>query len=143
MKLNEFELNIDAIDGGVWIDDPADEAGFKIRVKGRRTSAYQKAQGVALTKARKTSRKRDLDIPTVQRIDSELVSKHCLMDWDNMFADDGSKIAYSSELAMKLMTERKYQPFQDFVKAAVDRVDENDLDDVEDIKGKLEPSSIT
>jgi hypothetical protein len=44
-------------------------------------------------------------------------------------------------LAKKLMEEREYGPFQDFVKYAVDRVDENDLEDIEDLKGNSAPSS--
>lgn len=139
MNLNEFELNLDAIDTGVWIDDPADEQGFAVRVKGRRASTYQKAQGAALTKARKTSRKREIDVTTIQRIDNELVAKHCLLDWKNFYNGD-QLIPYSEDLAKKLMTERKYQPFQDFVKLAVDRVDENDLEDIEDIE-KNSPAS--
>jgi hypothetical protein len=140
MKLNDFELNLDAIDSGVWIDDPADDQGFAVRVKGRRTSAYQKAQGAALTKARKLSRKREIDVSTIQRIDNELVAKHCLLDWKNFFNGD-APIAYSPELAEKLMTDRKYQPFQEFVKLAVDRVDENDLEDVEELEKNSVPSS--
>jgi len=135
-------MNLDAIDSGVWIDDPADDAGFAVRVKGRRTSAYQKAQGAALTKARKVSRKREIDVATIQRIDNELVAKHCLMDWKNFFNGD-QEIPYSEELAKTLMTDRKYQPFQDFVKMAVDRVDENDLEDVEEIEKNSAPSLIS
>jgi hypothetical protein len=131
MKLNELELNLDAIDTGVWITDPADDAGFAVKVKGRRCKAYQKGQTAALTKARKTSRKRDIEISVLQKIDNEQVANHCLLDWKNMFGADGNPMPYNTELAMKLMTDRKYAPFQDFVKSAVDRVDENDLEDVE------------
>ena len=141
MKLNELELNLDAIDTGVWVDDPADDDGFAVRVKGRRCNGYQKGQTAALTKARKTSRKRDIEISVIQKIDNEQVAKHCLLDWKNFFDDNGQPIPYSAELAQKLMTDRKYQPFQDFVKSAIDRVDENDLEDVEDIQKNSQPSS--
>jgi len=143
MKLNECELNLDAIDTGVWITDPADDAGFAVRVKGRRSPGYQKGQTSALTKARKTSRKRDIEISVLQKIDNDQIAKHCLLDWKNFFDDNDQPIPFSQDLATKLMTERKYQIFQDFVKSAIDRVDENDLEDVEDIQKNSQPSSIT
>ena len=135
MKLSEAKLNLNAIDTVVWVEDPADDAGFAVRVKGRRCMAYQKGQTAALTKARKTSRKRDIEISVLQKIDNEQVAKHCLLEWRNLFDDNGQQVLYSAELAQKLMTDREYQPFQDFVKSAIDRVDENDLDDVEAIQG--------
>ncbi len=142
MKLNDVSLNLDAIDSGVWVDDPADDAGFAVRVKGRRCAGYQKGQASALTKARKTSRKRDIEIAVIQKIDNEEIVKHCLLDWKNFFDDNGQQIPYSKELATKLMTDRLYQPFQEFVKSAIERVDENDLEDIEDIQKNSQPSSI-
>ena len=141
MKLNEVELNLDAIDTGVWIDDPADDAGFAVRVKGRRCNEYQKEQTRRLTVARKASRNRDIEISVLQKIDNETVAKVCLLEWKNLFDDNGVQIAFNKELALKLMTDRKYGPFQDFVKSAIDRVDQNDLEDIEAIEGNSQPSS--
>ena len=142
MKLSESKLNLAAIDTGVWIKDPADDEGFAVLVKGRRSKDYQRAQGAALAKARKASRKREIDVATLQQMDSELVGKYCLLDWKNLVDDNGQIIPYTSELAKKLMEDREYGLFQEFVKYAVDRVDENDLEDVEEIKGNSAPSSL-
>lgn len=124
MKLSDLTLDVNKVDEGVWRDVPGDEDGFRVLIRGRRSDAYKKAQGKAMRATRRSlGRNQERLMDHVTRIDNECIAKHCLLGWERFFDAKGKEIPYSEEFSKELMTERRYEPFQEIVKDLIDELD--------------------
>ena len=132
MKLTDVTLNIAKVDEGEWRDVPGDEDNLRFFLCGRRSRAYQDAQNKAVFRAQRTLGRKRQDLMKAMRvIDNECVAEHCLLGWENFLDGKGKPIPYSAEFAKELMTQRKYEPFQEIVKDLVDQIDAG-YDDAEE-----------
>lgn len=132
MRLNELTLDVAKVDEGEWKDVPGDADGLRFHLRGRRAKAYKHAYGKEMRKAQRTlARNQGALLEVMQRIDSECLAKHCVLDWGNFLDAHGERIPFTQEFADELMTERKYEPFQEMIKGLVDEID-NGYDDSEE-----------
>lgn len=139
MRLEELEVDVNKIDDGVWIDVPGDEDGMALKLRGRRSKAFKSAYSQALRKVTRAGRNRGNQLEQIQRVDSECLAEHCILDWKNFYAGDskrrGEEIPYSKEVAKQLMTSRKTEPFQELVGELVSQLDSGYDDSEEEIAG--------
>jgi len=137
MRLNQVTLDVEKLDEGEWRDIPGDPDGLQLLLRGRRSQQYKKAQGKALRRARRAmGRNQDGLIDAITKIDAECIAQHCLLGWRNFFDDEGGQVPFNPDLALSLMTERRYEPFQEMVRDAVDELDNATADMEDEIAGK-------
>jgi hypothetical protein len=138
MKLDELELNLVATDEGAWVEPIPNLEGVAFRVRGSEYGPYQKALRRAMThQGRKQRIQAALDVDTEQyeAISRSLAADHLLLGWRGIEDSDGNLLEFSPELAKRLMTERKYRPFQSGVLHAINMVDLNLLEHREEAEG--------
>jgi hypothetical protein len=137
MKLSNLKVDVDAIENGTWVSDIPNLPGVRFLVAGMESKAYKKAFAKEL-RTSTTRRERasgNVDTDRIQELQKRLVAKHCLLDWDGVDDDDGKPVPYDPKLALTLMTEPQYLPFQQGVFYAVGVVDSGDLEFVEETAG--------
>lgn len=124
MKLTDMELDLGAVDGGVWVSDIPDLEGVSFQVRGTEYGPYQAALRAEMLKTgRKQRLASTMDGARFEELTRKLIAKHLLMDWEGIEAADGTDFPYSPEAALTFMTDRKYRPIQRGVSYAIDLVD--------------------
>ena len=121
---------------GVWVPDPSDPDGFAVCVRSRNCADFQRAYNAALINAKKVFKAEATDPVVLDRLDRDLIADHCLVNWEHLTSGD-VEVPFSKELAKTLMTERRYEPFQDFVRHAVSRIDDHEREAIESIEENL------
>lgn len=127
---------VDLPNDGIWVEESNDPEGFAVCVKSRMHPAYQNAFAQRQIRARRTVAYTGSADDTTS-IDNELIAEYCLLNWKNFYNGD-VEIPYSKPLAFKLMTERRYSPFQDFIRGVVYQIDESDAQMARGIEENLE-----
>jgi len=132
MSILDYTLDLNAVDEGEWKPVIGDEDNLTLKLRGRRCEAYKKAQGKKMRSMRRSlGRNQGALVEHVQRIDLECIAEHCLLDWKNFLDQQKQQISYSEDMAKTLMTDRRYEPFQEIVKEMIDEID-NGYDDLEE-----------
>lgn len=136
MKLSELELNLDHVDGGVWVDEIPYLEGVRFRVRGSSFAPYKKALNKAMVSQSRYQRgPNQVDVEKFDALTRTLMNEHLLLDWDGIEDNMGAPLPYSPDLAKRFMTERVYEPVQRGVLYAIDMVDKNAVERREDIAG--------
>jgi hypothetical protein len=126
LKLSELAVDVDAIDNGVWVDEIPDLPGVRFLVRGSEYEPYKKALASFHTKSDiMKSRRGRLAQLQDQNVDTEKfvafmsakVAEHLLLGWD------GLDVGITPELALEVMTDRKWVNLKRGVMFAVEAVD--------------------
>jgi len=132
MSILDYTLDLNTVDEGEWKPVIGDEDNLTLKLRGRRCEAYKKAQAKKMRSMRRSlGRNQAALVEHVQRIDLECLAEHCLLDWKNFLDQQKQQIPFSEDMAKTLMTDRRYEPFQEIVKEMIDEID-NGYDDLEE-----------
>jgi len=137
MSILDYTLDLSSVDAGEWKPVIGDEDNLTLKLRGRRCEAYKKAQAKKMRNMRRSlGRNQAALVEHVQRIDLECIAEHCLLDWKNFLDQQKKQIPFSEDMAKTLMTDRRYEPFQEVVKEMIDEIDNGYDDSKEEVAEK-------
>lgn len=124
MDIKNFERNSDDVSAGLWVDEIPGMGDLRLKVRG-----LSSPEVVALRSRREMAEPPEsydkngrLKPEVLMRIFGEVLHEIVLLDWDNV-VENGKKLPYSKEQAIKWCTDRNFMPFADAVAHAASRVD--------------------
>lgn len=125
MDISEFDTDIEAVEGGRWIDNIPGRPGLRIKVRGLQSREFD----YALSRMRRETPRegRDRDGATLTP-EAESQAFYCalhesiLLDWDGL-TSNGEALKYDAALAKKWLTDPAKPKFRDVVVWAARVVD--------------------
>lgn len=116
MKLSQVKVDVVAIEQGQWVDDLPGMGDLRLKVRGSSNAdwrnLFNKMVGAV---PREKIRGNKIDPKEMDRIFATCLHKAALLDWDNLTdgpdEDHQTKVPYSSEMALKLLTAPEYVDF--------------------------------
>ena len=116
MKISEFEIDATAIEAGAW-RDAIGRPGLRFKLRGADNIDWRRMQAKLVADLpREKQLSAASDPADDDKITAKLLLETCLLDWEGL-EDDNGPIAYSKELATKLLTEPAFRPFRNSVLA--------------------------
>src|SRR5919206_1518829 len=100
MKLTDFEIDVDKLEQGDWVENIPDMGDLRLKVRGSGNSDYRALQQ-KLLRAVPRGQSRDGRVPpeVSDRITATLLLETVLLDWDGLVGDNDEPIPYSKEMA--------------------------------------------
>lgn len=133
MKLSDIELDLSAVDEGIWVHDIPDLPGVSFCVRGSEYIPYKKAMARFHTASAVTSTRRnrvaqlrstaDLDAEKFGEFMAEQVAKHLLIDWEGIEDDEGAAILPTPDMVLRALTDRSLAVLKRGIMFAVEVVD--------------------
>ena len=136
MKLSELQLDVEAVDNGIWVDS-SEFDGVSWYVRGTEYPPYQKALRTKMANMQKGRRTKlnGVAVDEFNHLTRDLMVEHCLLDWRGIDTDDGEPVSYSRELARAFMSDRKYSLLARDIMDAINTVDNTTADTREEVAG--------
>lgn len=133
MRLGDQKIDPIKLEQGDWVENIPEMGDLRLKVRGTRNKDWNRMQRVltdAVPKKKKVGGR--IADSEQERITVSLLLNTCLLDWSGLEGDDGQPIAYSKEMAGKLLTDLEYRNFRDAVIWAATVVAEQGAAEVED-----------
>lgn len=136
MELANYKRNSAAAAEGRWIDRIPGSPGLRLKVRGLSSLAAIACRRQKERQVQKTERERGGGFkPEVdQRITREVLHEAILLDWDGL-QNEGKPLAFSSEMAGKLLLDPDYDAFAGAVTWAASVVDSDNEEVAEEQAG--------
>lgn len=135
MDVKFLESDLEAINGGQWVDDIPGMGDLRIKVRGLQSEAYQNARNRRIRAASREDRtKNGLTEAAQRRITGEALAETVLLDWDGI-SDGGKKVKYDPKQALEWLTNPAFFRFYDAVVLSAVAVDNEDAYTIEDAAG--------
>jgi len=134
-SLSQFSVDVQRVDEGVWYEVPGAD-GLRLLIRSTRSKAYKAEQAKQMRELRSVAnRNPNLGIEMAQKIANACIAKASLLGWENLLDETGQPLPYTPETCKRVMTERKYEPFQDLVRECVGEIDNQMMEAVEEVSG--------
>ena len=112
MDLNEHRLDENKEIDGVWV--PLDTT-TEIKVARFLNTNHRKYINKAMEPYRKLNRAGKVPEDVSEKIEIEAIAKTILLDWSGL-TEKGKEVKYSTEEAVRILSNKKYSWFLDFVR---------------------------
>lgn len=134
MDLNDLRIDVSRQEDGGWVDNIPEMGDLRLRVRGLNNASWRKLQATLYNAVPRNKRPGGQVDPDEQdRITGICLRDTCLLDWDGV-TQNGEPVAYSRELANKLLTDPQFRKFREAVIWAAMTVAEQDAADAEDAR---------
>lgn len=129
MDISEFDTDVEAVEGGRWVDNIPGRPGIRLKVRGLDSQAFDYAISRIRREAPREDRDRDgISLkPEADRAAYYLaLHEAILLDWDGL-SSDGQQVVYDAALAKKWLTDPKRPKLRNAVVWAA-RVVDNEME---------------
>lgn len=120
MKISDLEEIGRRIEEGDWIGNLPGLAGLRLKVRGLRNSQFERLQAKLVRKAAPGGRR--LTIDESESITAECLLQTVLLDWDGLTGENDEPVAFSEDMARRLLTDPHFAAFKGAVIYAADVV---------------------
>lgn len=104
MKLSTIRAHVDRIESGGWVDDIPGFGDLRLKVRGISSTHARTLQKEALARVPEEQKAAGLTEEQQVAITGEMILGAILLGWENLTGDDEEVIAYSPEMAARLVT---------------------------------------
>jgi hypothetical protein len=138
MKLKDVVVDTARAEEGAWVNIIPEMEGLRIKTRGVNNKDWRKLQQRLIQSTpRKRRAQGNLDPEDFDRIMSECLLNHGLLDWDGLEDDDGNPLPYSREKAKLFLTDPDYRRFREAAAFAANQVADHSKEDLEEDAGNL------
>lgn len=131
MKLRSVTVNSTRANDGAWVSGLQGMDDLKLRVRGFTYEPYRATLAAETSKVGPEGRVDGridgaIKRPVMDKITGRAMAEHILLDWTNLFDDEGKPILYDIDQALTYLLHPDYRPFNAFVEMAAMEVERLD-----------------
>lgn len=142
MKLSNAKQNTKAVEQGAWVENIPEAGDLRIKTRGANNSDWRRLQQKLIAQLPVKQRRRGvIDPMEMERIMTECLIEHGIIDWENLLDEDGKAIPVSK--ARELLSNPDYRPLKDFCAFAAQVVADGDEEVGAAVEGNSESASET
>ena len=116
MKLSDIKRDVVAAEAGMWVGNIPGMIDLALKVRGRDNADWRRLEANLVAAVPRSGRTNGRISPDeVDRITTTLLCDACLLDWRNLYDDEGRPIALSKDTAREYLFASEFKALRDAV----------------------------